>query len=203
MKKRPVAQRRLPSWGWLFLAPATAGATLSPTINPLGRAISAETETGGGFISLADLQSIVTARGDLKTAAVLTGEASDGTSSTTIATELANDGDPSDRGLVVTGIVETTGGGSHLTLTLPVRDGAIFEGPGDLVSLPLDGLIYAIQGSGDLAEFTTTGVIEITPALTGDLPPPPAGWSHRSFRLATPVSAGPRGFLRAGISQSP
>ena len=79
---------------FLLAAALPADAVLVSTINPNGRTIDVQTSTGGNFISLADLQAIVTARGDLTTAAVLTGEAGDGTSSITIATELANGGDP-------------------------------------------------------------------------------------------------------------
>jgi hypothetical protein len=71
-----------------------AGATLTGTINPRNRTISAQTTTSGNFISRADLQALVTARGDLTRAAVISGEAADGTSSTTLATELANAGNP-------------------------------------------------------------------------------------------------------------
>jgi len=75
----------------LGLLPAEAA--LVSTINSNGRTIHVSTATGGSFISMEDLQSIVTNRNDLTTAAVLTGEASDG-SSITIGDELANGGDP-------------------------------------------------------------------------------------------------------------
>ncbi len=84
----------LPCLSFFLAAALQAPAALVSTLNGNGRTIDVETTSGGGFISLADLQAIVTARGDLTTAAVLSGEASDGTSSTTIATELANGGDP-------------------------------------------------------------------------------------------------------------
>lgn len=114
----------------------------------------------------------------------------------------SNPSDPSDRGVIVTDVTAVDGG-TYLTLTLPVRDGATFSGPGDLESQPLDGVIYAIQGSEDLADFTTADVVEVTPALSSGLAAPPTGWSYRTFRLSTPVSGGPRGFLRAGFSPNP
>lgn len=114
----------------------------------------------------------------------------------------SNPADPADRGMIVTKVADVDGG-TYLTLTLPVRDGAAFTGPGDLESQPLDGVTYTIQGSEDLADFTSTDVVEITPALSAGLAPPPAGWSYRSFRLSSPVSASPRGFLRAGFSPTP
>lgn len=65
----------------LFLLPlcaagglSTAHAILTPTINSNGVEIVYETPTEGITISLADLQAIITARGDLTTAAVMTRE---------------------------------------------------------------------------------------------------------------------------------
>lgn len=91
MKNKHLDMKILPL-AILGLLPAH-GALVS-TINPNNRTIHVATTTGGSFIGLADLQAIVTGRGDLTTAAVLSGEASDGTSSITIGTELDNGGDP-------------------------------------------------------------------------------------------------------------
>jgi autotransporter-associated beta strand protein len=69
---------------------STAGATLNGTINPKGIEV-ASTATEGNFISLTDLQTIITTRADLHTAGVLSGENADDTQ-TTLAAELANGG---------------------------------------------------------------------------------------------------------------
>lgn len=69
---------------------STAGATLNSTINP--KAIEVvSTATEGNFISLTDLQAIITNRADLHTAGVLSGENADD-SVTTVGVELANGG---------------------------------------------------------------------------------------------------------------
>lgn len=115
--------------------------------------------------------------------------------------EFALDGDPSTAaasGKVVSAIHE-----GHLVLTLPVRTGATFTGAGPLVSGPLDGVVYTIQGSGDLSAFLS-GVEALPEALDGNLPDltPGGGWEYRSFRLSTPVPGAPAGFLRAEISDA-
>lgn len=90
-----------------------------------------------------------------------------------------------------------------LTLTLPVRAGASFDGPGDLVSDVVDGLTYKIQGSTDLADFLSINVEEVSPALTSGLTDPDEGWEYRTFRLSDDTITAPRGFLRAVITESP
>lgn len=77
----------------LALAPAVADAFLSNTINANNRTIHVQTATTGNFISLADMQAVIAQRNDLTRAAVLTGENADNLQ-TTIATELANNGNP-------------------------------------------------------------------------------------------------------------
>ncbi|MEK7952468.1 beta strand repeat-containing protein [Luteolibacter soli] len=91
-----------------------------------------------------------------------------------------------------------------LTLTLPVRTGAAFNGPGDLVSDVIDHVIYKIQGSLSLGDFTLLNVTEVTPALSSGMPGLSTGWSYRSFRLpGTPGSPNPKAFLRADVSDAP
>lgn len=91
--------------------------------------------------------------------------------------------------------------GTTLILTLPVRDGSVFQGPGDLVSSPLDGIFYKIQGSSDLVDFTTRNVSEATPALASGLPALSAGWSYRSFYVTG--SPTDRAFLRTVVEEEP
>jgi fibronectin-binding autotransporter adhesin len=91
-----------------------------------------------------------------------------------------------------------------LTLTLPVRTGAGFSGPGDLVSSAIDHVIYKIQGSLNLGDFTSLDVTEVTPALSVDMPILSTGWSYRTFRLpGTPGSPNAKAFLRADVSEAP
>jgi len=115
--------------------------------------------------------------------------------------EFATDGIPtsgSDDGKIVNAITQIAGSG-HLTLTLPVRNGAVFSGSGEQVSSPVDGIIYRIQGSTDLTNWTATPVTEVVPAQTAGLPALNPGWEYRTFRLGTPA----RGFLRAVVEEAP
>lgn len=120
--------------------------------------------------------------------------------------EFALDGDPSnptDSGKS-RGIVSAFSGSRHFSLTLPIRSGTSFSGPGDLVSAPANSLIYRLQGTYNLSDFTSPDLIEVSPALDAGLPAlsSPA-WQYRTFRLAQPVSSQPRGFIRATIQSSP
>ena len=125
--------------------------------------------------------------------------------------EFAFDGDPlnpCNDGKIVTVIGDPDGDGpetSALIVTLPVRDGTVFSGPGDLVSDPIDGLIYSIQGSSDLIDFTSMAITEVTPALSAGMPSLSSGWTYRSFR--TPGSPADPGhgcnYMRIGVLEAP
>ncbi len=115
--------------------------------------------------------------------------------------EYATDGNPNsgtDDGKIAQQTV-TIAGNNYLALTLPIRTGATFTGTGEKVSTPVDGIIYRIQGSTDLANWTTTPVTEVTPAQTAGLPALNPGWEYRTFRLGSQA----RGFLRAAIEAAP
>ncbi|MCW1924685.1 autotransporter-associated beta strand repeat-containing protein [Luteolibacter arcticus] len=91
-----------------------------------------------------------------------------------------------------------------ITLTLPVRTDADFDGPGDLVSAAIDDIIYKIQGSLSLGDFTSLDVTEVSPALAADMPGLTPGWSYRTFRLpGTPGNPHAKAFLRADVSEAP
>lgn len=124
--------------------------------------------------------------------------------------EFAFDGNPlsgANDGKVVGRIATLIDTSEVLTLTLPVRAGAAFNGPGDLVSDLVDGVVYRIQGSDDLVDFTTMGVTEITgddaTAIQTGMPLPlTTGWSYRTFRSPGTVTDGDsRDFLRAAVTQ--
>lgn len=124
--------------------------------------------------------------------------------------EFAFDGDPlnpANEGKRFVGLVDPDGDGPEgtaLYLTLPVRTGAVFHGPGDLVSDPVSGIIYQIQGSNDLADFTSTDVFEVSPTLADGLPALSPGWTYRTFRRPGPVGeSNPSGFLRSVVVQAP
>ena len=91
-----------------------------------------------------------------------------------------------------------------LTITLPVRAGTVFSGPGDLVSAAVDGIIYRIQSSADLGDFTAPNVTEVTdnaailtelalPALSGP------GWTYRTFRAPGTPGTDAKEFIRIAV----
>jgi len=89
----------------------------------------------------------------------------------------------------------------NFRLVVAVRAGAAFAGNGgELVSAPIDGVIYRIQASPDLADFLSTEVLEVG----GFTPPPglpalPAGWEYRAFESGVPLDGSPRQFMRGGF----
>ena len=89
----------------------------------------------------------------------------------------------------------------HLVLTLSVRAGTPFAGTGPLAGIK-DGILYHIEGSADLVDYTL-GVEAVAPPVTGDLPPPMSGYEYRSFRLQAPVQAAAQGFLGSLSSPAP
>lgn len=123
--------------------------------------------------------------------------------------EFALDGDPLsgiNDGKVVGKVALLPSDNSRvLTLSLPVRAGAAFNGPGDLVSNQLDDLKYFIQGSDDLSDFTLMTITEITGSdvasvQTGLPPLSSAAWTYRTFRSPGTVDDGdPEDFLRVKI----
>lgn len=90
-----------------------------------------------------------------------------------------------------------------VVLTVPVRDGAEFDGAAAQVSDPVDGVVYQIEGSLDCGTWDVT-IAELTgPAadpFKADLPTLDSGWSYRCFR--TPGNL-PKCFLRAKATESP
>jgi autotransporter-associated beta strand protein len=117
--------------------------------------------------------------------------------------EFALDGNPvsgASTGKVV-GRTVTVGGNPALVLTIPVRQGAVFSGTTDLVSNPIDGVIYKIEGSGQLNEWDLT-ISEVAgpdaTAIHAGMPALSAGWSYRTFQSPAAPSM-QRKFLRAAI----
>jgi len=90
----------------------------------------------------------------------------------------------------------------ELTLTIAVRNAAgspVFSSAAS-PSSTVDGVVYAIQGSLDLA-FPGSAVTET--ALPTGLSPLPAGWEYRRFRLNASEPLGVRGFLRVETKPAP
>jgi hypothetical protein len=86
-----------------------------------------------------------------------------------------------------------------LTLTLQVRSGATFSPAGnDLVSAPVDDVVYRIEGSTDLATWDSA-VSEVTPSLGSGSPK--AGYVFKTFRLNAGNGLPGKGFLRASVTK--
>lgn len=101
------------------------------------------------------------------------------------------------------------GGMDYLTLTIPVRTGAVFVG-NPLTSNEVDGVAYEILGDGDLNDPWDLEVVEVIPALSagrpslGDYSPSSGGaWQYRTFRLTNPLSTSTRQYMKVGVTVSP
>jgi autotransporter-associated beta strand protein len=125
--------------------------------------------------------------------------------------EFALDGNPEEGTSTdkVRSRIETVGADQALVITLPVRDGAVFSGTAPAIAtVAADKINYEIGGSDDLTVFDQN-VSEVVPALTGTpaMPALNTGWTYRTFRLDGAVGGGtprgPKGFLRATVSEAP
>jgi len=120
--------------------------------------------------------------------------------------EFAFDGNPlsgANDGQIV-GKIATVGPDQVMTLTLPVRDGAIFAADsGDQLSALIDGIYYRIESDVNLSTFADA-VSEVTPAITAGLPSPlSTGWTYRTFRAPGTVPTVSKAFLRAKVTETP
>jgi hypothetical protein len=114
-------------------------------------------------------------------------------------TEFAFNGDPedgSDRGGIVSALADTNGNSQReLTLTVPVRAGAVFAAGANGTQVATVGSIrYSIQGSQDLSSFTSA-VEKVSSAASGD----PAYELH-TFRLVASEGLAGKGFLQARVA---
>jgi len=89
----------------------------------------------------------------------------------------------------------------HLALTLPVRAGATFSGSPSPTTT-IDGIIYTIQGTNDLNDWTQI-LVEVTPAESAELPSLSSGWEYRTFRFTQTLDQSLNSFFRIAISTTP
>jgi hypothetical protein len=121
--------------------------------------------------------------------------------------EFAFDGNPLSAAVdgKIVGKLANEGSDRVLTLTLPVRKGAVFSGTSALVSAVIDDIDYRIEGSKDLASFDQT-VIELSgndaSALQSGLPVLGNDWTYRSFRIEGSTATVPKAFMRAVIREA-
>jgi autotransporter-associated beta strand protein len=99
--------------------------------------------------------------------------------------------------------IATANGEPALTLTLPVRNGAVFSGATEQSAI-VDGVVYRIQAGNSLAAWGLA-VSEVTGAdattIQAGLPPLSTGWTYRTFRSPGPVSGDPKEFIRVLIEE--
>ena len=96
----------------------------------------------------------------------------------------------------------TSDGGEpyQLLLTLVVRAGATFNGSPSPMATQ-DGVTYAIQGGLSLDSFTSA--VSVVPEVSTGLPPAPAGYEYRTFRLDDSAGLPDKGFLRVRVNSAP
>ena len=94
--------------------------------------------------------------------------------------------------------VEEFEGSRYLSWTLPVRRGASFQNG----AATIDGVVYSFQSSTDLSSFGAE-VVEAQSVRAEGLPPLDSGWEYRSIRMADPVTASERSFLRRTVEEEP
>lgn len=116
--------------------------------------------------------------------------------------EFALDGNPKSPNRSGKVVTKTVAGVA--TITLPVRKDLrpFLSDANGLYSPPIDGVVYRIQASTDLVNWTL-GVTEVTgvdtsalPALSGS----PAQWQYRTFQVP---AGNAKVFLRAKVSEAP
>jgi hypothetical protein len=125
--------------------------------------------------------------------------------------EFALDGNPASGTASgkVAGKIAPVAGTNALTLTLPVRTGAIAD-PADPAGGELglikvaDAVSYRIQASDQLTDWTLT-VAEVVgsdaTAIQFGLPALSVGWGYRSFRSPGPVAGDPVEFMRIFVGE--
>jgi hypothetical protein len=119
--------------------------------------------------------------------------------------EFALDGRPGSSATgykVSTTLAVTSDDVNSLVITLPVRAGAVFPGSGPMVSNPVDGVIYTVEGSADLPKFGALALSEIEPLGVEVMPELSDGWEYRSFRTESDADL-ETAFLRVRVDPAP
>ncbi len=93
------------------------------------------------------------------------------------------------------------GTANELLLTIAVLNGTPVFAGSPSPSASTQGYTYTVQGSTDLAAFTTQ-VNVVSPEMTG-LPPAPTGYTYRTFSLNGSDGLPSRGFLRVDVAPTP
>ncbi len=189
----------------LFTAPGYSGSFSTLSLPTLAAGLSWKTDrlTIDGSITVADAY--------LLWSALLTSGVNDGRSQDPDGDGLNNlgefgfnsnplSGKPAGKIVTAPAVIA---GVNCLTLTLPVRNGAVFSGSDSQTSAPIDGLVYRIDGTVDFALWNLV-LSEVTGAaatsLQSGLPALDSGWTYRTFRTAGGQT---RAFLRPRVTEAP
>ena len=107
-------------------------------------------------------------------------------------------------GKVVTRLL-TNASNKYISLTFPVRSGAVWDANGGINStLTVDGIVYTIRGDANLTAPTDAPVDEWSPAQDSGLPSLSAGYGYRTFYVTNPVAgANPKAFLQVEVTEVP
>jgi len=102
----------------------------------------------------------------------------------------------------------TVGGTPNvLTMTIAVRDSALFAPDGNRQTATADQITYTIEAANTLADWGGPVVTEVigTDAATiqGPLPTPDSGWYLVTFRTDGSAATDPSDFIRVGVQEQP
>lgn len=95
--------------------------------------------------------------------------------------------------------VAAVGAEQALTLTLPIRTGAVFGGA-TAQSATVDGIVCTVEGSDDLLGWSSMVISEVTPALSAGMPALSAGYTYRTFRTPGGVSSDLQDYIRLKVA---
>lgn len=109
---------------------------------------------------------------------------------------------PGDRAKVFALAADSSDAGTarELVLTIAVLQGTPAFGGTPSPAASFNGCTYTVKGDAALGDFDSA-VSVVTPVTT-DLPPAPAGYEYRSFRLDASDGLQGRGFLRVDVSET-
>ena len=112
-------------------------------------------------------------------------------------------GDGGSEGKQKTQIVEIEGG-KTLSLTIPVRNGTVFNlGTGLNPSFGTDGILYTVHGDDDLQAPYDRTVNKLQSPLDAGLPALGPGYEYQTFILQGDIAFDPKGFLWLSVNEAP
>ena len=107
------------------------------------------------------------------------------------------------------GRVVTLGGGQVLTLTVAVRNAAVFAANGSRQQATKDFVVYTVEATDNLTTWNTVVVTELNPADSAavqaglGLPALDAGWEYHTFRTDDTLALDYRDMIRLTVAVEP